>query len=340
MRMFLVAPLVAGAIASAFPSPRSLSAVLRPNSYDAIRDPIGRRLEAALGIKVSTTDFTSPYANAMAAYLARSPQLKDRVRSLVRAIMHGACPLSLYRIRVRVSNVAADGRHLKDARWHYGSPSAENALAQYILSQAMAMRRTQPAPAARYAKAALVCFHANYFDMNDALLGLELIKRNVDFDSLAGLSQRQRRLIRQFYSWRYDPKRASTMYASRVIVSLAILQSRFVRERRVGAGWLSHFLQVSSGAMRHPNIGPILLRTVLAVDWQVLNVARRSGDQAAKRRLIGFFEAAKGSGRRPWVRRWAGQALREKGPMPVADVITGSPAVVHPARPGADFQHH
>lgn len=338
MRIFVVASLVIGTFAGTNMCYRSIAAGRQMGGYGAIRDPIGQRLETALGIKFSTADFTSPYAKAMAAYLARSPLLKKRVRDLVEAVIHGANTLPLYRLRVRVSNVASGGHHLKDPRWHYGSPSEENSLAKYILGQAVAMARVRPDLAARYAKAALVCFHSNYFDTDDALLGLELARRN--FGRLADLNHRQRHLLRRFYERRFGPGRLSAVYSSRIIVNLAVLQSGFVGKKSVDAARLAHFLRVSSEALRHPNASPILLYTVMAIDWQVLNVARLSGDLVAKGRITAFFDRAKASDARPWVCRWARQALSEKGRMPLTDVMSAPPEMVHPPGARGGSQHH
>ncbi len=299
----------------------ALAQAQRPASLKGLSDPAGQRLARALGIKPSAANFARVYADAMKAYESRSKNLPRRIRALVTDINHGATPLNLYRLRVALSAIPFNGNCFRSRLWHYGDAAQENHLGNHMLRLAVAMRPSHPHLAASYAKAAIVCLHMSYYDDNDFAVVVAIKNPKIDFPQLADLNAPERKAI---HAYVLNPSLGAPS-AGRLELKIALEQYRLSTGGKLGADATDSLVKASRRALAMRATNPRYQSGIISLDWQILNIARHRKAAAEKAVLVAFLDGVAKTDRRPWVRRWASEALKDLGPMPTPDLVFAVP---------------
>jgi hypothetical protein len=302
-----------------------------PPAFKTLNDRAGASLEAALGLTPSSVRFAPAYEAALKAYESRSKNRVECVRKLVSRIARGANPLGIYRLRVALSRVPFHGAYLQSPFWHYGTAGEENQLGDYILHVAERMRARHPAIAARYARAALICLHVSYFDNNDFAIAMAVDNRRVDLARLAALSPRERKMLEAYVRNPALNPRGS----QHLELQMALTQYHLASGHRVTNGAVATLIAESAHALGLGQASPRYQADIISLDWQVMCIAKLRDAPAEAARLTQYLQETAKSDRRPWVRRWAAQALRAKVVMPTPDMVFAVPSKLRIQLPGA-----
>ena len=270
----------------------------------------------ALGVKLSTGGFSKPYGEALAAFLADRTDLQKKADLFVAAVGRGASPASVYRLAIAASNIAAeDAIPSKDRAWHYGTADDEIQFANWLLAKSQLLAKDgHHARAAAWAKAALFASLAAAFPSQNLSLIEMIAWHGKELRGLLGLSADQSTELSAIVM------REKPSAAEKALMSMNLYHDGFLRAKRVDRAGLRKLMNLSKVINRTASpCGIVSEFTVIAVDWQVLNMARAWHDRKAIAALDAYLKRLTRS-RRPEVALWAGQALRETGPVPLPNM--------------------
>ncbi len=285
--------------------------------FSQIPDRKAQLVANALGVKLSPGGFSKPYGEALAAFLADRTDLQKKADLFVAAVSRGASPAPVYRLAIASSNIASERAIVGGNKaWPYGSASDEIQFANWLLAKSRLLSKAgHRTRAAAWAKAALFASLAAAFPSQNLSLIEMIAWHGSELGKLMGLSTAQRRAL-----MRIEGQKKPSL-AERTMLKMDVLHDGFLRSHRVDAAGLRRFLKLSSivAAWHRRPYGVLNEYTLIAIDWQVLNMARAWHEKGPIATIRAYLRQLKKS-RRPEVALWAGQALRETGPLPLPNL--------------------
>ena len=284
--------------------------------FSQIPDRKVQLVAKALGVKLSPGGFSKPYGEALAAFLVDRTDLHKKAALFLAAVDRGASPASVYRLAVASSNISAERAIVGGNKaWPYGSASDEIEFANWLLARAQLQAKAgHHAKAAAWAKAALFASLAAAFPSQNLSLVEMIAWHGKELRSLLGLSAEQSTALSEIVM------REKPSAAQKALMSMNLYHDGFLRARRVDRGGLRKLMDLSKVIYKRARpCGIVSEFTVVAVDWQVLNMARAWHEKRAIATIGAYLQHLEKS-RRPEIALWARQALREVGPLPLPNL--------------------